>query len=254
MEATRLELRKGGEGEEMSRLQQIELVPKYQPIVDLANPEQIHGYEATIQGKTRYGSFLPPVTLFHMAKDAKETISLDMKARTAAVQNAVSLMENQDSLLFVNCHGLSFQRGHLFEDLSQLRLPLHKIVLELTEQTRIQNLDLVQDELDMLRSQGMKLALDDFGTGFSNFWLVGALQPDYIKLDRSIIKQIDQSPLARRVIEGLIAFSAKVQTTIISEGIERKEQADVLKELGVPYGQGFYLGYPFMLESDKIHF
>lgn len=236
----------------MTGLEQIELIPRYQPIVDLVNPENIHGYEATIQGRTRFGSSLPPITLFSMTKNAEETIELDLKARTSAIQNAVPLMKNFESLLFVNCHGLSFQRGHLFEDLSQLRLPLHKIVLELTEHTRIQNLLLVQDELIFLRSLGMKLALDDFGTGFSNFWLVEALQPDYIKLDRSIIEHVDHSLPTRRVIEGLIAFSEKVHTTIIAEGIERKEQADVLKELGVPYGQGYHFGYPFMLDRENI--
>lgn len=236
----------------MIGLEQIELIPRYQPIVNLVNPVNIHGYEATIQGKTRFGSSLPPITLFNMTKDVAETIELDLKARTSAIQHAAPLMRKQESLLFVNCHGLSFQRGHLFEDLSQLRLPLHKIVLELTEHTRIQNLILVQNELAFLRSLGMKLALDDFGTGFSNFWLVEALQPDYIKLDRSIIEQIDQSSSSRKVIEGLVAFSEKVYTTIIAEGIERKEQADVLKELGVPYGQGYHFGYPFMLDRENI--
>ncbi|GAX91182.1 EAL domain-containing protein [Effusibacillus lacus] len=230
-------------------LKNIELYPLYQRIVRLTDPATDFAYEATIRGRRANGKDLPPSVLFQQPE--QKQMLLDYIARHIAVREAVSFVKN--SLLFLNGHALSLQAGFIFEDVTKLEVPINQLVLEITEQTRIHSVESLKRELDTLRAQGMKLALDDFGTGFSNFWLVEALQPDYIKLDRSVIARVDQSDQARRVIEGMVAFADKVKTTLIAEGIEREAQRDILIELGVPYGQGFFLGLPFALSKTMAH-
>ncbi|BCJ87924.1 EAL domain-containing protein [Effusibacillus dendaii] len=220
----------------------IELFPLYQQIVKLMEPSTEFAYEATIRGKTPSGKQIPPSVLFRQA--GKEQMFLDYKARHIAIREAAPLIKDS-SLLFLNCHVLSLQAGFVFEDISKLEVPITQLVLEITEQTRIENMEVLKQELDVLRKQGVKVALDDFGAGFSNFALVEAFQPDFIKLDRSIISSLDHSAQSRRVMEGMVSFAEKVNTILIAEGIEREEQRDILVELGVAYGQGFFLGYPF---------
>ncbi|WP_200759195.1 EAL domain-containing protein [Effusibacillus dendaii] len=228
----------------------IELFPLYQQIVRLTEPSTEFAYEATIRGKTPSGKHIPPSVLFRQA--GQEQMLLDYIARHIAIREAVPLIKDS-SLLFLNCHVLSLQAGFIFEDVSKLEVPITQLVLEITEQTRIKNVAVLKRELDTLRKQGLKIALDDFGAGFSNFGLVEAFQPDYIKLDRSIISSLDHSDQSRRVMEGMVAFAEKVKTILIAEGIEREEQRNILVELGVTYGQGFFLGYPFILTKKRHH-
>lgn len=225
----------------------VNLFPLYQRIVKLATPLEEFAHEATIRGRTASGKIIPPSVLFQQS-EGKQML-LDYQARQIAIREAVPLVKN--SLLFVNGHALSLQAGFIFEDTATLEIPINQIVLEITEQTRIDNLLSLIRELNTLRALGMKIALDDFGSGFSNFWLVEALEPDYIKLDRSIIAKVDQTDQARRVIEGMVLFSEKVKSKLIAEGIERETQRDILVDLGVEYGQGFFLGFPFVLPDSS---
>lgn len=229
-------------------LQNIELYPLYQRIVRLTNPLEEYAYEATIRGRTANGKEIPPSVLFQQSEGTQMLI--DYKARHIAIREACPLVTNT-SLLFLNGHALSLQAGFIFENVAKLEVPINQLVLEITEQTRIDNVGLLKQELTALRALGMKVALDDFGAGFSNFWLVEELEPEYIKLDRSIIAKVDQSIQARRVIEGMVVFAEKANTQLISEGIERETQRDILVELGVTYGQGFFLGYPFALTPES---
>lgn len=233
----------------MSSWGNIELFPLYQRIVNLTNPQIDYGFEATIRGKPPFGEHLLPSELFGQAQDDQERILLDFKARSIAIRDGVELVKK--SLLFLNCSCLSLQKGFVFGNIDELAIPVKQLVLEISEQTPLDNVEFIKQELGMLRNQGMKIALDDFGTGFSNFWLVEAFQPDYIKLDRSIIAHVDQTEQARRVVKGMVEFASKVNSILIAEGIERKAQKEILVHLGVVYGQGFFLGRPFSLQQSK---
>ncbi|WP_018130600.1 EAL domain-containing protein [Effusibacillus pohliae] len=226
----------------------IELFPLYQRIVPLTEPQTNFAFEALIRGRTRSGKCLLPSALFDQSEE--QQILLDFKARDIAIKKARAIIQN--ALLFLNCHPRALQTGAIFEDITKLELPLQQLVLEITEQTHIDDLKSLKRELSVLRKHGVKIALDDFGTGFSNFWLVEALQPEFIKLDRSIIVSLETSKQARRVIAGLVAFAEKVKTQLIAEGVEREKQRVILVELGIPYGQGFLLGHPFALSKGTI--
>ncbi|GIM48528.1 hypothetical protein DNHGIG_40770 [Collibacillus ludicampi] len=233
----------------MNRWNDIELFPMYQPIVHFEYPQNVFGYEDTIRGRAWNGRIISPAKLFAWAEEDDEISKLDRYARQIAMQKAEGLPDHK--LLFLNCHGESLKEGHVFEAIENYRFT-DRIVLEITEQTRIDDIHHIQGVLKDLRKRGMKIALDDFGAGFSNFWLIEALEPHFVKLDKILTAHVDQTQQACRVIEGMVLFAEKTKTILIAEGIEREEQADILRELGIQYGQGFYFGYPFEVSEKRM--
>jgi EAL domain-containing protein (putative c-di-GMP-specific phosphodiesterase class I) len=124
-----------------------------------------------------------------------------------------------------------------------------RIVFEITEHHAIEDYVALRPLLDGLRAQGARLAVDDAGAGFASLRHTLQLSPDFIKLDISLIRGIDHEPRQRALAAGLIAFANDVGAAIIAEGIETAGELAALRELGVPYGQGFHLAPPAALPA-----
>lgn len=227
--------------------QPFQLFPLYQRIVRLTDPSGVFAMEATMRGVNPHGKApLSPARLFREAEKTRTIRELDFQARQLAIRHAPS--PDRGGLLFLNCHAESLETGRLFEE--KEALPFPRIVLEIMENIRLRNVASVVKKLEPYRARGVKIALDDFGAGFSNLALVEALRPDYIKLDRRVVETVDRTEQGRRVIAGMVAFAEQTQASLIAEGIERTSQKQILKSLGVEYGQGFLLGYPAPAAAD----
>src|SRR5207244_1036734 len=123
------------------------------------------------------------------------------------------------------------------------------IVLEITEHAKIDDYGRVNRAVERIRSAGVRLAIDDAGAGFASLRHILRLEPDIIKLDRSLIASIDRHSAQQALAAGLISFAEGIGATVIAEGIERAEELDVLASLGVTQGQGFHLARPGPLAS-----
>ncbi len=134
------------------------------------------------------------------------------------------------------------------------RVPASRLVVELTEHTRIQNFDAVLAALAPFRSRGGRIAIDDAGAGYSGLQQILRLSPDIIKLDIALIKGIDRDPARRALASSLVQFAGEFGATLIAEGIETADELAQLVALGVPWGQGYYLArpgpMPLQLESQ----
>ena len=97
---------------------------------------------------------------------------------------------------------------------------------------------------------GFKVALDDTGVGYSSLGTVMELSPDYIKVDLSLVRSIDTDPPRQELLRALQAVSEKIDAEIIAEGIESREELITLRDLGIPYGQGYLLGRAAPLRRD----
>lgn len=117
-----------------------------------------------------------------------------------------------------------------------------KIVFELIESEGIENFDEVINFIEQVKKLGAKISIDDFGTGYSNFEYIMKLKVDYIKIDASMIKNIDTNKNSQMVTETIIDFAKKLEIKTIAEFIHSKNVYDVVKEMGVDYAQGYYLG------------
>lgn len=217
----------------------------YQPIVSLHTGE-IFGYEALTRGPE--GSyFASPLNLFNFAVKNGSLYLLERIVRQLALQKAPILPSHGRLFLNINPSVIDdplFRRGETIKLLTSLGLSPRQIVFELTERTSIENFSSFAKTLDHYRSQGYLIAIDDAGAGYSSLQAVAEVQPDFIKIDLSLVKDIHLSSIKRTLIETFLAFAGKIGASIIAEGIETEAELATLAELGVPYGQGFFIARP----------
>jgi diguanylate cyclase (GGDEF)-like protein len=119
-----------------------------------------------------------------------------------------------------------------------------RLVIELTEQDAVTDYELLRTRLQSWSNDGVRLAIDDTGAGYSSLAHVLQLAPEFLKLDRSLIQNVDNERSRRALVWSLVAFAREVGATVIAEGVERVEELDVLVDAGVHLAQGWLLGRP----------
>ena len=212
----------------------------FQPIVDLRDGAAV-GYEALtrFEIEPRRG---PDQWLADAERVGRRTELELFAARTALAQFAAS-----DATGFLSLNASAATLEHCDELVAGL--DDGRIVFEITEHHAIEDYVALRPLLDGLRAQGARLAVDDAGAGFASLRHTLQLSPDFIKLDISLIRGIDHEPRQRALAAGLIAFANDVGAAIIAEGLETAGELAALRELGVPYGQGFHLAPPAALPA-----
>lgn len=121
---------------------------------------------------------------------------------------------------------------------------LHWLLIELTEHDQVADYGELAASLAPLRARGARVAVDDLGAGHSTLRHVVRLDPDYAKLDRSIVESIDADPARRALVRSMLAFSTEMGCPLVAEGVERDEELETLREIGVDYGQGYLFQRP----------
>jgi len=133
--------------------------------------------------------------------------------------------------------------------LAETGLPATALELEITESVVVRESLRAADILSQLRAQGVGIAIDDFGVGYSSFAYLRELPVDRLKLDRSFLSSVPQSPGDSRLVAALIAMGHRLEVGIVAEGVETQEQADFLASHGCDEAQGFHLGRPMKEEA-----
>jgi len=221
------------------------LVPVYQPIVSIETGE-IFGHEALTRGPrgTRMES---PATLFAVADEVDLTFELDRACFRGALRRAVGL--EPVHRLFVNLLPLSFYDASFIEiEVSHLLAaatltPAH-IVFEISERLAIENFAAFRRALAIYTSMGFGVAIDDVGTRHSNLETVMALRPHFIKISDVLTRGVARSTVKREMLRSLRHIADAIDAVIVAEGIETIDDLVALRELGIRYGQGYYLARP----------
>ncbi|SDC09980.1 diguanylate cyclase (GGDEF) domain-containing protein [Paenibacillus sp. UNCCL117] len=225
----------------------------YQPIVSLSDGE-ITGYEALTRGPD--GSLLhSPLPLFEWAEKLGVLYTLDRLARAKAIEGV--RMNNDKQLLFLNVsaeilNDPLFAPGQTLELLTARGLRPSNVVFEITERSSIEDFASAQKILDHYRQQGYRIAIDDAGAGYSSLQAIAELNPDYIKVDKSLVAGMHRSKTKEYMLETLVAFADKLGIYLIAEGIESPDDLMKLTRMGVHYGQGYLLGRPSGQELKQI--
>jgi diguanylate cyclase (GGDEF)-like protein len=137
-----------------------------------------------------------------------------------------------------------FKAGQTLEVLQKKGLNPSNVVFEITERSSIEDFTLAKKVLEHYRNQGYKIAIDDAGAGYSSLQAIAELQPDYIKVDRSLIQNIHKFKIKEYIMETFVTFAQKMNIHLIAEGIENEDEMMKLSRMGVHYVQGFLLGRP----------
>lgn len=219
------------------------LTTVFEPIVRLGSNEVI-GYEALSRGPAGTG-LETPFALFATAELADREYELDSLCRRRALANARGI--NPEQLLFLNIlptciQDPDFQAARVRETLASLGLGPRNLVLEISERQAISNFPIFREAIDHFSGLGFRIALDDTGAGFSSLEAALELQPDFLKIDMSLVRSIEESPEKQEVLRGLQSLSAKMGSRVIAEGIETAQELAAILALGIECGQGFYLG------------
>ncbi len=148
-----------------------------------------------------------------------------------------------DAALFINLHPQDLLDGRLYEDLSVLA-DARSFVLELTERSSLEAVDDVQARVRRLRDLGCRIAIDDLGAGYAELASFVALEPEIVKLDMSLVRGADQSPLKRKLIHSLTSVCLDLGVLVVAEGIETEGERNALADLGCQLAQGYFFGRP----------
>ncbi|MFS8974716.1 phosphodiesterase [Cupriavidus necator] len=217
----------------------------FQPIVQADNAE-ILGYEALIRGPV--GSpWAAPEALFRLAQGVAATIALEVHAARTALTAWRSL--DLPGKLFLNFSPMALRqlladRGRLMAALLEAGIAPSRLVIEVTEQTPIGDAASFGQAMSVLRELGMQYALDDFGTGHANLDLLAHLSPQFVKIDKSLVRGIASCSRRLEILRGVLRMMSAFGGRVIAEGIEDEDELAVIRDLGVTGAQGYYVGRP----------
>ncbi len=213
----------------------------YQPIFDL-NLGAIAGFESLARFSATPAR--SPDLWFNEAHSVGLGIELELKAIQQAMLVMPKLCDGLD--LSINASPETILDARFVELLATLPSVEH-LVLEITEHAAVEKYEEIAQRLKPYRDRGLQLAVDDAGAGYASFRHILNLEPDRIKLDMSLTRDIDIDPARRALAAALIHFSADTGSKLVAEGVETANEAAALIELGVDRAQGYFLGRPMTL-------
>lgn len=229
------------------------IYPVFQPIVSLRDGKTL-GFEALSRISVA-GLFENVEEMFLCAEEEGKVWGLEQVCRCAVleyIKEQKGKFDEMDAKLFINVnpkvlYDKKFETGFTKEFIKQYGIPVDRIVIEMTERQQVEDETGFLAVIDHYRMQGYQIAVDDVGSGYSGLNRICNLTPGYIKLDMNLIKGISCNPTKLALLKALVEFSVNSGTLLIAEGIETEKEMEMLIDLGVQYGQGYYLAKPSRL-------
>jgi EAL domain-containing protein (putative c-di-GMP-specific phosphodiesterase class I) len=212
----------------------------FQPIVDLASGRVV-GAEALARFKDADGNAIPTERCFLDAHAVDMGVELELAVIRLALSCQHRLPEGR--YLALNVSPAVLEHDDLAFEIAAHRTN-RPLVVEITEHQPVEDYVALSASLDRLRSLGVRVAVDDVGSGFASFRHVTRVNPDILKLDRTLVCGIDDDPVRQSLAAAIVAFASDVGAVVVSEGIESESELCCLKGLSVGCGQGFYLARP----------
>ncbi|MES2318159.1 MAG: EAL domain-containing protein [Pseudomonadota bacterium] len=214
----------------------------YQPVIDV-DRQRVVGYEALARFSAE------PARSPDLWFGEAHTVELGARLEMLAVEKAIEGLDRiaPDAYLALNVPPQTIACGALEAGLAAA--PLERLVLEVTEHSSIGDYGMIGEALAPLRKRGLRLAVDDAGSGYASFRHILKLKPDVIKLDQSLIRDIDHDPAGRALAAALITFARETGSAVVAEGVETDAELATLRALGVHTAQGYLLGRPAALPT-----
>jgi diguanylate cyclase (GGDEF) domain len=240
----------------MESLEKSSVVPFYQEIIDLKDMS-LFGFEVLMRIKFN-GRFLSAGEFVDVADRIGATEKLGFLLIERVFKN-YKLFENKFPLfIFINMapDNATEEFAKKVRDLAdKYTVPTNSVVFEITERKAVEDIMQVVSFVSKLKDEGFRFAIDDFGSGYSSFYYLKYLPVDFLKIEGEFIKTLPNSPTDRIFIEGIVSVAKKMGIKTIAEFVENEKVLEVVKDLGIDYAQGYYLGKPEPLEEKlKKHF
>jgi len=213
----------------------------YQPILDVKT-QKVLKYEALIRIVTDK-KVLVPFDFLELSKQTMEYHQLSM----LMIKQALATIKQNNIAVSINLTALDISNDdtveYIFNELENFE-DCHNVIFELTETDDLYGSNEVKEFLQKISSLGGKIAIDDFGTGYSNFSYLVDLDPDYLKIDGSLIKNIDTDRKSRTIVTSIVEFAKELNIKTIAEYVHNQKVLEVCQDIGVDELQGYFIGKP----------
>jgi len=223
----------------------------FQPIVDLAT-RSVWGYEALV----RSADGGPALSVLSQVTD-EIRYRFDQAARVMAIETAGRLFKQSDLRLSIN-----FMPNAVYEPnaciqkslaaAKRANFPHRNLMFEFTENERMEDPAHVQTIVEAYRKLGFWTALDDFGAGYAGLNLLARLQPDLIKIDMELLRDVHLSHPKQAIIAGIVGIARSLDITVLAEGVESEEELAVLRAAGINLFQGYYFAKPALMALPDV--
>ena len=211
----------------------------YQPIVK-AQTGELFGYEALMRSGDPRLPYPGSVTRAAEHLDRLNDLGRLIRAKTVEPMSSTPA----DTRLFVNLHPRDLMDDHLSSTNTPLAGMADRVVLEITEREDLGRVSKVEERLSQLRDLGFRIAVDDLGAGYAGLSSFAALQPSVVKLDMSLIFDIDSSTIKRRVVQSMVEACHDLDALVVAEGVETEGELRTCQEVGCDLLQGYFIARP----------
>jgi EAL domain-containing protein (putative c-di-GMP-specific phosphodiesterase class I) len=210
-----------------------------QPIVSWSG-RRIFAYETLL--RTEEPTLRSPVDFFDCAERLGKAAELGRIIR----QHVARILRDTPppALLFVNLHPADLEDDELYADDGALTPFARQVVLEITERAALDRIHELQSRVTRLRSLGYRIAIDDLGAGYAGLTSFAQLEPEVVKVDMSLVRGIDRSPVKQKLVRSIISLCTELGIQLVAEGIETPEERDSLVALGGDLCQGYLFARP----------
>lgn len=222
------------------------VVPYFQPIVKNENTS----YESLVRVISKEGEVIPP---YYFLDDIKHTPYYTQLTKVMIKKSFEYFSKKQNSFsINISFEDISNEHiiSYLVEMIKEYKVE-KKLIIEVLESESITNFEKVKSFINIMKSMGVQIAIDDFGSGYSNFHYLLELEPDYIKIDGSLIKDIDIDEKSFYITKSIVDFSKKLGIKIVAEYIHSQEVDTKVSLLGVDGKQGYYHGKPSSIIKEQ---
>jgi PAS domain S-box-containing protein len=226
------------------------IISYFQPIVN-NKTKKIDKYESLVRLIDDEGRVKSPFLFLDVAKRGSYYAQITLMV----LENSFQSLKNTNMDISMNLSVLDIERKStrdaIFRFLNTYKEYASRVVFELLEDEDAKDFETIKAFINDVKKFGVKIAIDDFGAGYSNFERLIDYQPDILKIDGSLVKNIETSRLSMSVVKTIIAFAKEQNIQTVAEFVENENIYNILKNLGVDYSQGYYFGKPNVLGSEK---
>jgi PAS domain S-box-containing protein len=224
-------------------LDNYKIISYFQPIIN-NKTRVIEKYESLVRLVDERGNVLSPYIFLEISKKG----SYYNKITDRVLENSFKILEHITTKISINLSSLDIEkeetRTKLFSLLEEYKEHASRVVFELLEDEVVRDFAVIKSFIKQVKKLGVKIAIDDFGAGYSNFERLLDFEPDILKIDGSLVRNIANDTYSRNVVETIVTFAKKQNIITIAEFVENEEIFNILNEMGVDYSQGYYFGEP----------
>lgn len=217
----------------------------FQPIMDISN-SQFLGFEGLIRGPAD-SPLHSPINLFAAAKQQGLSLEVEMLCRQIVMEAFAAQRLPGKLFLNVSPDALthpSFKNGQTLSYLEKIGIDPRQVIIEITENQPTFDFENMRSALLHYRSMGFQIAIDDLGAGFSSLRLWSELRPDFVKVDMHFVQGINADPLKQQFLRSIQHIAQSSGSLVIAEGIETEAELRTICDLGIAFGQGYFIARP----------